>query len=244
MESALLLPAFFAGLATFFAPCTFPLVPAYLGYLGGSLGAPAEAKRGAAYAANALLFVAGFTFVFVMMGTAAGAAGSALVRHRDVLTRIGGVIVLLFGLAFLGFFDPAKLPFFGARGGTAGHGRKLGSFAFGAAFAFGWTPCVGPVLGSILLLAASTTTAWTGAVLLLVFSAGLAVPFLAIAWSAERAAARVRAISRHLSRISAASGVLLVLLGAVMITGEYALWARFFGILAEFFGLENFARWT
>lgn len=181
--------AFIAGLLTFLAPCTLPLVPAYLGFISGvstkdldmtDENAVRQARR--KIILNGLFFILGFTIVFVLFGTLAGVLGQGLTPYRIWLTRIGGLLVILFGLFMLGVF---RIPFLQAQ-----HSLKMPSFlkvgkpststVVGGAFAFGWTPCVGPILGSILLLASTNGSALSGAALLGIFSLGLAVPFILI----------------------------------------------------------------
>lgn len=199
--------AFFAGLLTFLAPCTLPLVPAYLGFISGvspkELQDPetAEAARRKVFF-NGLFFIVGFSVVFIVFGTLAGLLGQALVPFRQILTVIGGLLVILFGLFMLGAFN---FSFLQAGGGLAlpkwmHAGSYTSSLMVGGAFAFGWTPCVGPILASILLLASTEGSALSGAVLLSVFSLGLAVPFLIISLAISRASKHISAFFRFLSR--------------------------------------------
>lgn len=188
MDFTLVVPAFVAGILTFLAPCTLPLVPAYLGFISGTsaedLKDPAKLstmKR--RIFLNGVFYVLGFSAIFITFGVLAGFLGSALAPYRIWLTRIGGIVVILFGLFMLNVF---KIPFLLSEKqlripGVLKRGRPISSFALGAAFGFGWTPCVGPILGSVLLLASASATALEGGFLLLVFSLGLAIPFLAIA---------------------------------------------------------------
>ena len=226
----LIISSFIAGLFTFLAPCTLPLVPAYLGFISGvstdDLKDPAKAKSARRkIVLNGAFFILGFSIVFIFFGTLAGLLGQGLVPYRIWFGRIGGALVILFGLFMLGVF---KLPFLEME-----HRIKLPSFlkvgkpssslAIGSAFAFGWTPCVGPILGSILLLASTSSTALSGGVLLAVFSAGLAVPFLLIAIGFSHAATYIEKISGYLKWVSIIGGVFLVILGILLITDNFGL---------------------
>lgn len=222
--------AFFAGLITFLAPCTLPLVPAYLGFISGVSKrelenpetAPAARKK---IRLNGVAFVLGFSLVFVSMGTLVGLLGGALTPVREWATRLGGVVVIVFGLFLLGVF---RIPFL-ARDrrikipSWLHAGEPSSSVLVGAAFALGWTPCVGPILGSILLLASSTSTAFTGALMLAVFSAGLALPFLLLALLYAEMTAYIHTLERTLKIVSIVGGVFLILLGIMLLTGEFAL---------------------
>jgi cytochrome c-type biogenesis protein len=188
MEFSLIIPAFIAGILTFLAPCTFPLVPGYLGFISGvsaqDLQDPLKSKSARRKIfLNGLLFVVGFSFIFILLGSLFGLGGSALAQYRIWLSRIGGIFVILFGLFMIGVL---RLPFLNVEKNIGAimalkPGNPASSLIFGATFAFGWTPCVGPILGSILTLAAASATVSQGAFLLSVFSLGLAVPFLIIA---------------------------------------------------------------
>ncbi len=231
MNLSLIIPSFIAGLLTFLAPCTLPLVPGYLGFIGGTsledLKDPT--KSGLARRKifiNGLFFIIGFSAVFIIMGTLAGfVGGSLLAPYRLWLSRVGGVFVILFGLFML---NVLKLPFLQREfqiktPALFGRGRASNSFILGSAFAFGWTPCVGPILGSILLLASTSTTALQGALLLSVFSLGLAVPFLVIAAGIGSASRYVSNLSRWLNVISIIGGILLIFLGILLLTDNIGL---------------------
>jgi len=224
------LSAFIAGILTFLAPCTLPLVPAYLGFISGVAPKDLENPETAAAAKrsifiNGLFFIFGFSLVFILFGTLAGVLGQGLVPYRIWLTRIGGVLVILFGLFMLGAFNipflqsdkRLKMPSF------LKVGKPSSSLAIGGAFAFGWTPCVGPILGSILLLASTGGSALTGALLLSIFSLGLAVPFLLIAFGFSRATGYINKISKYLKWMSIVGGVFLVLLGILLLTNNFGL---------------------
>jgi len=226
--------AFIAGLLMFLAPCTLPLVPAYLGFISGVSAEDLKNKATAGGARrriflNGLMFIVGFSLVFILFGTLAGFLGQSLVIYRTWLARIGGGLVVIFGLFLMGVLDLSflqsekriKIPKF------LHIGRPSSSMVMGGAFAFGWTPCVGPILGSILLLASISSTAIEGAVLLAVFSLGLALPFLLIAALFSRATVYIEKISKYLNIISKVGGIFLVILGILLITNN-------FGILIEY----------
>lgn len=241
MTADLFIPAFIAGLLTFLAPCTLPLVPAYLGFISGAslddLKNPILAKRARGKIfLNGLAFVVGWSIVFITLGTLAGFAGSALVPYRLWLTRIGGGFVIMFGLFML---NVLKIPFLAREvafrpPAIFERGRAANSLILGSAFGLGWTPCVGPILGSILLLASTTATAVQGALLLSVFSFGLAIPFLAIAAGIGSASRVIARASGFLNVVSIVGGLLLVGIGFLMLTGNMPLlisygyrWFRF-----------------
>jgi len=230
MDFSLVIPSFIAGILTFLAPCTLPLVPGYLAFISGASAEDLKDPEKSAGAKrrifmNGLLYVVGFSIVFVAFGTLAGFLGTALAPYRIWLTRIGGILVILFGLFLMGIL---KLPILNKEfqlkiGGAVGGKQGRNSFVLGAAFAFGWTPCVGPILGSVLLLASTTTTAIQGALLLSVFSLGLAIPFLAIALGVGSAAKYIAKLSKLLSAISIIGGIFLIGLGILLFTNKMTL---------------------
>lgn len=238
--------AFFAGLLTFLAPCTLPLVPAYLGFISGvdqdALKNPATARAARRKIfLNGLAFIVGFSFVFILFGILAGFAGTALAPYRLWLARIGGVLVILFGLFMLGFF---KLPFFqsGKRlpiPKWLSLGKPSTSLFIGGTFALGWTPCVGPILGSILLLAGTSGTALQGGLVLAIFSLGLAMPFLAIAFAFSQATAYIEKISNYLKGVSIVGGVFLILLGFLLATDNFGLTVQYGYELFDFINYDK-----
>jgi cytochrome c-type biogenesis protein len=217
------LPAVFAaGLLTFASPCVLPLVPIYLGLLAGT--SAAEIRRGGRsgrVVATALAFSGGLAAVFVALGLVATQAGRFLAAHREALLRVGGVAIVLLGLRQLGLLrlplvERERRPFLERlRGG----GTLVGAFAFGAAFALGWTPCVGPVLGAVLTYAASASASPArGALLLGTYAAGLALPLVAVAAAAPRALAWLDRLKPRLPAIERATGAVLVVAGALLAT--------------------------
>lgn len=227
--------AFAAGLLSFLSPCVLPLVPSYLGFLTGVTLPEEVAGRRHLALLHALLFVLGFSLVFVLLGASATALGRSLSHYQVWLQRIGGGLIILFGLVCLGavrlrlleqerrvHFEDKPLGF-------------LGSGLVGMAFAAGWTPCIGPVLGGILGLAASEADVTRGMLLLGVYSAGLAVPFLVAALALESFLKWFQRFRRFLPWVMRASGVLLIFVGVLMISGHFtrlAAWLQ--GLTPEF----------
>ena len=235
MEFSLIIPAFIAGIFTFLAPCTLPLVPGYLGFISGvsaqDLKDPLKAKTARRKIfLNGLLFVIGFSFIFILLGSLFGLGGSALIQYRLWLSRIGGVFVILFGLFMIGVL---RLPFLNVEKHIRGikalkPGNPISSLIFGATFALGWTPCAGPVLGSILTLAAASATVGQGAFLLSVFSLGLAVPLLIIAAGIGSASNSIAKLSKYLNVISAIGGTFLIFLGVLLLSNKFGVWVAYF----------------
>jgi len=231
---SLIIPAFIAGVLTFFAPCTLPLVPGYLGFISGTSASELKDPKKAQSAQkkiflNGLFFMVGVTLVFVLFGTLAGFLGQALTPWRIWLTRLGGVFVVLFGIYLTGVL---KLSFLNSLLGVGRkiqlplqltRGNPLNSTVLGASFAVGWTPCVGPILGSILVLASTSSTALQGGFLLFIFSMGLAVPFLIIASGFGALSTKVTRIAKYLHWGEVTGGVFLIALGILLLTGKFNL---------------------
>ena len=215
--------ALLAGLVSFLSPCVLPLVPPYLVYLTGSTlerladNEPAgQIKRETVLGAG--LFVLGFSTVFVALGASATAIGSAVRAYADVLATIAGIVIILMGLHFLGL---TRIGFLARekRLAIAKPVGMWGAYAMGLAFAFGWTPCIGPILAAILAVAASETTVAKGAGLLAVYSLGLGIPFVLAAVAIEPFAAFVARFRSHLVHVERIMGGLLVLTGIAFLTG-------------------------
>ncbi len=218
--------AFLAGLLSFFSPCVLPLVPPYLAYMGGVSIAELRAEDGSRarwpVLLAALAFVAGFSTVFVALGATASWIGQAVSGYLGVLSYIAGALIIVMGLHFLGVF---RIPFLD-RTARVGVAQKpaglLGAYVIGLAFGFGWSPCVGPVLTAILLMAGASDSATEGARLLLIYSLGIGVPFLVAAGFAGafmRWSARFRA---RLGLIEKAMGAFLVVAGVLIFSGQMA----------------------
>ncbi|MFC1732257.1 cytochrome c biogenesis CcdA family protein [candidate division KSB1 bacterium] len=233
-----IISAFVAGLITFLAPCTLPLVPAYLAFISGvsSKDIKDDTKKRAikrGILLNGFFFVLGFSVIFILFGAVAGTIGQILSEYRLWLSRVGGLFVIIFGLSMLGVFD---IPFLGIDKHIRlpkflSIGKPSSSFFIGSIFAFGWTPCIGPILGSILLLASTSNTASQGALLLTVFSIGLAVPFLLVALGFSHATAYINKFSKYFRWFSYVGGVFLVILGTLLITDSFGLLVQYgFGV--------------
>jgi cytochrome c-type biogenesis protein len=214
---ALALPiALLAGLLSFFSPCVIPLLPGYLSYATGLSGADLEDARRGRMLLGSLLFVLGFSSVFVMLGAAFGAAGEQLVLHRDTITVVLGCLVILLGLAFVGLVPLLqrdvrvhKVPAVG-----------LAAAPFlGFLFGLGWTPCVGPTLGAILSLSVNEATATRGALLSGVYALGLGLPFVAAGLAYRRALGAFAVVRRHQAWVTRLGGVMLVVVGLLLVTG-------------------------
>jgi cytochrome c-type biogenesis protein len=214
------LVAFLGGLLSFLSPCVLPLVPSYLGFLTGMTLEEMEDRRHWAFW-HALLFVAGFTLVFLALGAGATALGATLKYHKMTMARVGGVLIIAFGIYALGF---VRFGFF-ERERRWQLDRKpvgfLGSLLVGMAFAAGWTPCLGPILAGILTLAGTTEELSRGMLLLGAYSMGLAVPFLLAALAVDRFRDWFQRFRRWLPWVQRASGVLLIMVGLLLVTGEF-----------------------
>lgn len=214
--------AFAAGIFSFLSPCVLPLVPSYLAYVGGSAaGRSSAAARRWLTIRNSLLFIAGFSLIFVGLGASASALGGLLAENRGWLITVGGALILFFGLVMLGvlriplLYRDARLRF-GGDSSTPG-----GAVVLGMAFAAGWTPCIGPILGSILTLAGAAGTLSFGVTLLGAYALGLALPFFLAAVALDSFTRFSSGMGRYLPWIERGAGVILVIAGVLMITGLY-----------------------
>lgn len=226
--------AFLGGVLSFLSPCVLPLVPSYLGFVTGFTLEEMAGRRRMAMIHSAL-FVAGFSLVFIALGASATALGRVLNYYQDWVARIGGAFIIVFGLYLLGVF---KLRFL-AQEQRVHMDRKplgyLGSVLVGVVFGAGWTPCIGPILGAILSLAATQADLQRGMVLLAWYSAGLAVPFLLTAWAVESFLELFKRFRRFLPWVQRVSGALLLLVGVLMVSGQFTRLAGWLqGLTPEF----------
>lgn len=215
--------AMLAGVMSFISPCVLPVVPAYLAYLSGMSFAELEAERRRRDAVvSALFFVLGLSTIFVLLGLAASAVGALFLSHQRLLGQISGGVIIFFGLHFLGvvrlrFLDREFRPGRNVRGDGA-----IGSYVLGLAFAFGWVPCIGPVLGAILALAAQEESVVRGTVLLSAYAVGLGVPFLVCGAFIGHATRWMNRIKPHLPVVERGIGLFLVAVGLLLLTGRFS----------------------
>ncbi len=225
---AALLPAMMvalaAGILSFLSPCVLPVVPPYLAYMGGvSVSEMEQAQRARRRVfVSAVFFVLGLSTVFLLLGMAFSAMGRMLLQWQDAMLIGAGLLIMVLGAHFIGIFrigflDREMRVDAGDRGGSA-----FGAYLLGLAFAFGWTPCLGPILGAILSLAASEADVSRGATLLAVYALGLGIPFLLVAAFFPRLEGLMGWMKRHMDRIERTSGLLLWTVGLMMITGQFA----------------------
>ena len=229
-----------AGVLSFLSPCVLPLVPSYLSFVTGmSLEDLQEGFDRRRVMIHSALFVSGFTLIFVLLGASATFIGSFLLYNSEWIARIGGVIIILFGLHLMGVFQ--LLPLLREKrmhlaNKPAGY---VGTVAVGMAFGAGWTPCIGPVLGAILTMAASQDSVGAGMWLLFVYSMGLAIPFLLAALAMERFLRAFSRFRRFLPALQIAAGALLVLLGILLVTGSFQVLAAWLNRFTPEFLLER-----
>jgi cytochrome c-type biogenesis protein len=229
-ENVTLVAAFVAGFLSFISPCVLPLIPGYISFVSGASLEDMRAGQGAArrqVLISSIAFVLGFSIVFVALGASATAIGRFIFDKLPILTKIAGALIILFGLHMmgvfrLGFLDNEK---------RAQTQRKpagpLGALLVGIAFAFGWTPCIGPILAGILVVAGSKETIGEGVLLLAVYSLGLGVPFLLTSLAIDRFFSVAAAIRRHYHAIELSSGGLLVAIGLLIFTGQLTVIVRY-----------------
>lgn len=217
-----LLTAMGAGLLTFLSPCVLPLIPGYVAFMTGMSASEltAEDRKLSTILVPSLLFVLGFTVVFVALGASASAVGSFMTSNRRLFEIVAGVIILVLGFFMLGILRVPWL--YGEARFEMQKARKFGTLAalvMGMAFAFGWSPCVGPILGSILMMAANTAEVGRGALLLGMYSLGLGIPFVLVALMLGRIKPVLNWLNRHTLVINRVAGVVLMILGVLILTG-------------------------
>jgi cytochrome c-type biogenesis protein len=237
------LSAFIAGLLMFLAPCTLPLVPAYLAFISGvsqdEIKTRISAKK--KIRTNAIAFVLGFSTVFISFGILAGFFGYFIGPYRALLSQLGGVFIIFFGLMTLNIvhFVPLAREYKVSLPRFITPGQPWSAFLIGSIFALGWTPCVGPVLASILLLATTKATIYSGALLLALFSAGLAIPFIATAVLYAQASTLIEKYSTISRFVNIVGGLLLITIGVLLLFGNFGLTIQYGYAILEFLGIGN-----
>ena len=229
--------AFVAGLASFLTPCVLPLVPGYVSLISGVGVEELKIQQAGVLRKvmlNSLAFVIGFSIVFVTLGALSTEVGQLAVQYKALLAQTAGVLVILFGLHLTGilrikaFYADKRLH------SVKGSSTAWGAFVIGFAFAFGWTPCVGPILSAILVLASAQNSVGKGILLLTIYSLGLAVPFLLTAFGIERFMKFYSGFRRYMHAVEVASGALLIVLGLLLVFGRFTTLSRYFSVLNRF----------
>ena len=230
--------AFLAGVISFLSPCVLPIVPPYLAYMSGiSLSEATDNNKAVSVFLPAVFFVLGLSTVFLILGFTASALGTVFLSYQDILITISGLLVMGFGLHFLGILRIGFLEREARFDASSQNGSAFGAYVLGLAFAFGWTPCIGPQLASILTLAASEGSVARGTTLLGVYALGLGMPFLLVALFLSRLSATLTWLKRHMQIIERLMGLLLWTIGLMMLTGGFADFS--FWILDTFPSLAN-----
>ncbi len=228
------LAAFFAGLISFLSPCVLPLVPGYVSLISGAGVEELKAhdsKLLRRVMLQSILFILGFSVVFITLGALSTSVGQLLMRYKSTLAQVAGVVIILFGLHLTGIFRINALYADKRLHGVKGGASPWGAFVIGFAFAFGWTPCVGPILAVILTFAAEQDTVWKGVGLLAIYSAGLAVPFLLTSLGIERFLVFYKRFQGYMHALEVASGGLLIVLGVLLVMGRFNVISGYFSFL-------------
>jgi cytochrome c-type biogenesis protein len=229
--------AFLAGVLSFLSPCVLPLVPGYVSLISGSSVETLQAQDRRLLSrvmTSSLMFILGFSIVFILLGAVATGLGQLTRQYYPLLTRIAGAVIIVFGLHLTGVLKIKALYADKRMHQVKGDSTPWGAFVVGFAFAFGWTPCIGPILATILALAASQDTVMKGTFLLALYSLGLAVPFLLTSLGIDRFLSFYSRFRRHLHTVEVASGVLLIVIGALVLTRHFTMLSGYLGFLNRF----------
>jgi len=231
------LAAFVAGLISFLSPCVLPLVPGYVSLISGAGIEELKSTDGhllRKVMLNSAAFIVGFSIVFITLGAISTEVGQVLAQYKSLIARIAGAVIILFGLHLTGIFQIKALLADTRLHTLKGGASPWGAFVIGFAFAFGWTPCVGPILAVVLGFAATQDTVWKGIFLLAIYSAGLAVPFLITSFGIERFLKFYNRFKFHMHAVEVASGGLLIVLGILLVMGKFTIISGYFSFLNRF----------
>jgi cytochrome c-type biogenesis protein len=229
--------AFVAGLLSFLSPCVLPLVPGYVSLISGAGVEELQSQQARLFRKvmlNSIAFILGFSLVFISLGAISTEVGQLLARYKSTLAQVAGVVIILFGLHLTGIFRINALYADKRLHSVKGGSTVAGAFVIGFAFAFGWTPCVGPILAVILGFAAEQDSVAKGILLLTIYSLGLAVPFLLTSLLMERFLKFYSRFRNHMHALEVASGALLVVLGVLLVIGRFSMLSRYFSFLSRF----------
>jgi cytochrome c-type biogenesis protein len=235
MDNVTLFAAFGAGLLSFISPCVLPIVPGYLSFISGvSMDELQKKKSNATYKVflNSLFFVSGFSVVFIALGAGATWVSGFLLDYMHIISKVAGVGIIILGLHYIGLF---KISFLNYEKRFNMSDKKIGmfgAFVIGFAFAFGWTPCIGPILATILAIAAAEDTIWQGVILLAFYSAGLAIPFLLTALAFNAFLSVSNKIKKHFKVVETVGGVFLIIVGILIFSNSLSYLS---GIISEWF---------
>jgi len=237
--NSLPLPAavFVAGLISFLSPCVLPLVPGYVSLISGVGVEELKSQEGQLFRKvmlNSAAFIIGFSIVFIALGAISTEVGAVLSQYKSLLARVAGAVIIVFGLHLTGIFQIKALLADTRLHSLKGSSSAWGAFVIGFAFAFGWTPCVGPILAVVLGFAAAQDTVFKGIFLLAIYSAGLAVPFLLTSLGIERFLKFYNRFKFHMHAVEVASGVLLIFLGGLLVLGRFTMISGYFAFLNRF----------
>jgi cytochrome c-type biogenesis protein len=229
--------AFFAGIVSFLSPCVLPLVPGYVSLISGASVEELQSKDRKllnTVLLHSIMFILGFTLVFVVLGAAATGVGQLAREYKKQLTWIAGAVIIIFGLHLTGLVKIKALYADKRLHSVQGGKSPLGAFVIGFAFAFGWTPCLGPIISTILLMASSADNVGKGVLLLWIYSLGLAVPFLLTSLLIDRFLKFYGRFRKHLHTLEVISGVLLMVLGVLILTRRFTVLSGYLGFLNRF----------
>lgn len=231
------LAAFVAGILSFLSPCVLPLVPGYVSLISGATVEDLQTEERRMLGTvmlHSLTFILGFSVVFIALGAVATSIGQIANQYHNLLAKVAGIIVIVFGLHLTGLFKINALYADKRLHDVKGGSTALGSFAVGFAFAFGWTPCIGPILATILLFAGAQETVFKGVLLLAIYSLGLAVPFLLTSLGVDRFLGYYTKFRRHLHTVEVVSGVLLIAVGVLIFMNNLKLLSGYLSFLNRF----------